>query len=182
MLTGLSLLAILSPEVSWSGEIMSGRASVIDGDTLSLHGKVVGLYGIAAPSLKQACIDATGRSYSCGAASAQALASHVGSVIITCETREPDQHGRILATCRNGTEDLSAWMNTQGYATADRRASTTYVPDEKQAWAKRRGLWAGVFDDPAGRKRDLYSAAEHLVAAQPNERAYKPFVASSVRR
>ncbi|GJE34648.1 hypothetical protein LDDCCGHA_4860 [Methylobacterium oxalidis] len=182
MLIGLSLLVVLAPAASWSGENFSGGAFVIDGDTLNIRGRVIGLYGVAAPSLKQTCHDASGQSYSCGIASAQALAGFIGTATVTCETRQPDQHGRTLATCRKGKGDLSAWMVTQGYATADRRTSVAYVPDEKKAWAKRQGLWAGVFDDPAARQRDLYSAANQVVAAQPNERANEPSTTSSISR
>jgi endonuclease YncB( thermonuclease family) len=147
-----------------------------------VRGKVIGLYGVAAPGLKQACLDASARSYSCGAASAQALAAHISTAIITCETQQPDQSGRILATCRKDEEDLSAWMVMQGHATADRRVSTDYVQDERRAWAKRRGLWAGVFDDPAPRQRAPNAATHQFVAAQPHERANEPSTTSSVKR
>ncbi|WP_336492586.1 thermonuclease family protein [Methylobacterium nigriterrae] len=182
MLIGLSLLAVIAPAAAWSGENLSGRASVIDGDTLSVRGKVIGLYGVAAPSLKQDCLDASSRSYSCGAASARALAAHISTAIITCETLQPIQNGRILATCRKSKEDLSAWMVMQGHATADRRVSTAYVQDERQAWAKRQGLWAGVFDDPASRERAPYSAMHQFVAAQPDDRTNEPSTTSSVKR
>ncbi|GEP06802.1 thermonuclease family protein [Methylobacterium oxalidis] len=182
MLIGLSLLAVIMPAASWSGENPSGRASVINGDTLSVRGKVIGLYGIAAPNLKQDCLDASSRSYSCGAASAQALAAQISTAIITCETRQPDQNGRILATCRKDGEDLSAWMVSQGHATADRQVSTAYVVDERQAWAKRRGLWAGVFDDPAPRRHTPFSAMHQFVAAQSDERANEPSTTASVKR
>jgi hypothetical protein len=61
-------------------------------------------------------------------------------------------------------------MTAQGHATANRQASSAYVTDEKQAWAKRRGLWAGVFDDPSVRQRFSYSAVNQVVATQPDDR------------
>ncbi|MEA1832596.1 thermonuclease family protein [Methylobacterium durans] len=182
MLIGLSLLAALAPEASRSGESLSGRAVVIDGDTLNLRGKIIGLFGIAAPGPTQTCLDAGGRSYSCGTASARALAAHLGTAIIACETREPDRHGRILATCRKGEEDLGAWLTLHGHAAADRRVSAAYVPDETMAWAKRRGLWAGAFDDPTLRQRDPYAATNRYVAAQPDAPASDVSATASTKR
>ena len=170
LLAGLGLLAFMAPGTVWSGENLSGRALVIDGDTLNVRGKIIGLRGISAPGPQQSCLNAAGESYACGKASAKALATHIGSAVVTCETQGSDEHGRILAICRKGTEDLSAWMTAQGHATANRQASSAYVTDEKQAWAKRRGLWAGVFDDPSVRQRFSYSAVNQVVATQPDDR------------
>ncbi|MEN3230491.1 thermonuclease family protein [Methylorubrum rhodesianum] len=178
MLIGMSLVAVLGPAAAWSGEALNGRATVIDGDTLNVRGKVIGLFGIAAPRLKQACLNGSGQGYPCGTISAQALAAHLGVATIACETKEPDQHGRILAICRKGGEDLGAWMSRHGHAVADRRISAAYVPDETMAWAKRWGIWAGVFDDPMSRQRTPYPAANHLVIAQPDGSS----TTSSVRR
>ena len=170
MLAGLGLLALMAPEVSWSGETMTGRGTVLDGDTLKLRGKVIGLHGIAAPDLKQVCVGATGQSYACGAISARALADVIGDAMVSCEPQQADQDGRLMATCRKGSEDLSAWMTAQGYATAHRSASAAYVAEEKLAWARRRGLWAGAFDDPAGRRRAPYAAASQVAAADGDQR------------
>src|ERR1700712_5547482 len=167
-LVGWIVVALAVPQAAVSGDVLSGRVLVLDGDTLNVRGRVVGLEGISAPDLKHACLDAGGRSYPCGLLAAQALAAHIGSAIIACEPHQTDQHGRILATCRKDAEDLGAWMTRQGYATADRHASLAYVADEQRAWAKRRGLWAGAFDDPTNRQRDAYSASTQFVTATPD--------------
>ena len=174
LLAGLGLLALMTPEMSWSGETMTGRAVVLDGDTLSLRGKVIGLHGIAAPGLEQVCLGANGQNYACGAVSARALTDAIGDATVSCEPHQADQDGRLIATCRRGAEDLSAWMAAQGYATAHRSASAPYLAEEKLAWARRRGLWAGVFDDPAGRRRPPYAAARRIAAAEADQRAPIP--------
>jgi len=165
LLAGLALLALIAPEVSWSGESLSGRAFVIDGDTLNVRGRIVALKGISAPGLKQSCLDAGGQNYPCGQRAAKALSTLIGTATIACEPHQTDEFGRTLATCRKGAEDLGAWMTVHGHATANRQASAAYVTDEKQAWAKRRGIWAGAFDDPSARQREPYSAANQVVAA-----------------
>lgn len=152
-------LALLSGGASWGGETLIGRAAVIDGDTLRLRGTVIGLAGVAAPGLAQTCQDKSGRSLPCGRQAARALSAHIGEAVIACETRGPDPSHRMLGICRLGSEDLNAWMVASGLAVSERFSDTTYFTHETRAWARRSGLWAGVFEDPTGRQRGDYTAA-----------------------
>ena len=68
-----------------------------------------------------------------------------GTVICTGDAR--DDHGRLLARCSLGEEDLSTWVVERGYALAF-RYSTRLVPVEEAAKAARRGLWRGAFEPP----------------------------------
>lgn len=136
------------------GEALTGRPHIVNGDTLRLRGAQVGLFGIAAPGLGQTCENAKGKSVQCGQVAARALAEHVGQASVSCEPRGHDRHKRMVAVCRLGSEDLSAWMVGRGLAVADRNASSDYVAQDTKAWATRRGLWAGVFEDPSHRKRE----------------------------
>ncbi|KAB1075474.1 thermonuclease family protein [Methylobacterium planeticum] len=172
MLAGLVLLALMAPGAAWSGETVTGRAVILDGNTLNLRGKVIGLHGIAAPDPKQVCLDAAGQAYACGAIAARALAALIGDAIVACEPQQTDRDGRTTATCRSGNEDLGAWMAAQGYATAHRDVSGAYVADERLAWAKRRGLWSGAFDDPARRRRAPSPATNQIAAAEPVQRPH----------
>ena len=49
---------------------------------------------------------------------------------VTCEERDVDRYGRIVAVCRAGREDLNAWMVERGFAVAYRRNSRAYVGEE----------------------------------------------------
>jgi endonuclease YncB( thermonuclease family) len=127
---------------------LSGRASVVDGDTLEIHGARVRLVGIDAPESDQSCLDATGQSWRCGQRAALVLADRIGAATVTCEGDERDRYGRLLAVCRARAEDLGAWLVGEGLALAYRRYSMAYVGQEDAARAAGRGIWAGTFVPP----------------------------------
>ncbi len=128
-------------------EDLIGRASVIDGDTIEIHGQRIRLHGIDAPESRQLCRK-DGREYRCGQQASLALADKIETRPVTCEQRDIDRYKRIVAVCRDGEEDLNAWMVLQGHAVAYRRYSKDYIAVEEQARAERRGIWSGEFTMP----------------------------------
>ena len=140
------LLALLLSTPAHAEPIV-GQASVIDGDTLDVRGTRIRLHGIDAPESAQLCKDAAGKDYRCGQTAALALSEHIGKRLVTCEPRDTDRYGRVVAVCRVGTEDLNAWMVRQSYAIAYRRYAEDYVNTELTAKALRQGIWAGTFQD-----------------------------------
>jgi endonuclease YncB( thermonuclease family) len=63
---------------------VTGTASVIDGDTLEIHGQRIRLHGIDAPESGQTCEDAAGRHYRCGQKAALALSDKIGRSPVEC--------------------------------------------------------------------------------------------------
>jgi endonuclease YncB( thermonuclease family) len=124
-----------------------GRASVIDGDTIEIHGTRIRLYGIDAPESSQTCLE-EGKPTRCGQYAALALADKIGSSPVTCEPKDVDRYNRVVGVCRAAGEDLNAWMVSQGMAVAYRQYSVDYVPQEEQAAASKRGMWKGDFIFP----------------------------------
>jgi endonuclease YncB( thermonuclease family) len=124
-----------------------GVASVIDGDTIEIHGQRIRLYGIDAPEASQTC-DLEGRPWRCGAASANALADHIGRRTVTCDPRDRDRYGRLVAACSVGDAGISPWMVREGWAVAYRRYSQDFVADEAAARAAKRGIWRSTFIMP----------------------------------
>jgi hypothetical protein len=55
---------------------------------------------------------------------------------------------RIVAICRASSEDLNAWLVSQGWALAYRHYSTAYVGEEDAAREARRGIWRGDASEP----------------------------------
>ncbi len=62
---------------------VTGIASVIDGDTIEVHGQRIRLHGIDAPESRQLCrLD--GKPWQCGKDAANALAEKIAHQPVTC--------------------------------------------------------------------------------------------------
>ena len=100
------------------GEMITGRASVIDGDTVEINGKRIRFDGIDAPEAAQHCSDQKNMPVRCGARSAEALAAYLAKSQPTrCSIIGTDQYGRFIGTCkRQDGRDISEWMVRSGHA------------------------------------------------------------------
>ncbi|MDX1486240.1 MAG: thermonuclease family protein [Alphaproteobacteria bacterium] len=143
----LILAAFLMLAIPAVAEPIAGRASVIDGDTLEIRGIRIRLHGIDAPESGQMCIAASKR-YRCGQRAALALTDKIGPSTISCQPKDRDRYGRVVAVCRARGEDLNAWMVAQGWALAYRRFSGAYVGEEREAKRAKIGVWQGQFVAP----------------------------------
>jgi len=141
------LLALISLPAQ-AGEPIVGTASVIDGDTIEIHGTRIRLHGIDAPESRQECARPDGTSWRCGQQAALALSDRIGRSTVDCKPHSRDRYGRTIAICFKGTEDLNRWMVASGWAVAYRKYALDYVVDEEQARLAKVGLWAGTFDMP----------------------------------
>lgn len=126
---------------------VAGRASVVDGDTIDIHGQRIRIYGVDAPESAQTC-RLNGKPWRCGQQAANALADRLRNVVVWCRTRGRDHYGRTLATCYGDKTDVGAWMVRNGWALAAVRYSSEYVEEEREAQASRIGIWAGEFLQP----------------------------------
>ncbi|KKN06452.1 hypothetical protein LCGC14_1077080 [marine sediment metagenome] len=127
---------------------ITGVASVIDGDTIDIHGQRIRLHGIDAPESSQMCRDQGGKDYRCGQRASFILADRIGRRPITCDPKDKDRYGRIVAVCHDAGEDLNAWLVAAGWAMAYQQYSKDYVPQENEARLDHRGIWQGEFIPP----------------------------------
>ena len=141
------VLGVLGSSVM-AAEPVVGVASVIDGDTIEIHGERIRLDAIDAPETRQLCRQSDGTPWRCGQKSAFALSDIMGRATIRCEQKSRDRYRRIIAVCFKGTINLNAWMVEQGWAVAFRKYGLDYVTQEDEARVNRRGMWAGGFDMP----------------------------------
>ncbi|WP_026987168.1 thermonuclease family protein [Fodinicurvata fenggangensis] len=144
----LVAFALLPSSDPLASSDVTGRASVVDGDTLEIQGHRIRLHGIDAPESSQKCLDQSGQEWRCGQKAAFALADRIGQSPVYCEGLDTDGYGRMVSVCRKGNEDLNAWMVKQGWAVAYRKYSEDYVSLEKQAQEASRNIWAGDFVKP----------------------------------
>jgi endonuclease YncB( thermonuclease family) len=118
----LLLFSITLPTAAMAQDTVAGRASVVDGDSLEIHGIPIRLHGIDAPESGQWC-SRDQIAYRCGQEAAFALADKIGLKVVSCIRRDTDRYGRMVALCTAGGEDLGGWLVSQGYAIAFRRYS-----------------------------------------------------------
>jgi len=139
-----------------------GKATIIDGDTVEIDGKIIGIHGIDAPEMDQFCRDAMGKPFKCGHAAMRRLFLYIGADPLRCRLEGPATGERLAATCRvksyfrnteNGATrgemfDVGLEMVLTGHAFARRSESDIYVAAEKRARDRNLGFWKGEVTPP----------------------------------
>lgn len=128
-----------------------GRATVIDGDTVAIHGEHVRINGIDALETRQACRNRLGTSWRCGKAAAEALDGFLSaSSPLRCEYIDRDRYGRFVGNCvRAGGKDVAAWLVSNGHALDwPLYSNGTYANEQAEAEAAKTGIWSGTFEAP----------------------------------
>jgi endonuclease YncB( thermonuclease family) len=159
-------LAVLAAVVGTPAQanIITGPATVIDGDTIDMTGTRIRILGIDAPERAQSCARA-GQSWACGSAATATLGEIIANSQVTCTARGTDVYGRTLATCRNAVFDIGHEMVRRGMALASEDAPEDYASAGAIARRSSYGLWAGEFQHPADwRKANRRSDAPARVA------------------
>lgn len=144
---------------------ISGPAVVVDGDTLDIAGVRVRLEGIDAPEMSQICLDARGKSWSCGRAARDALAQATAGQAVMCDRTGMDKYGRSLAICFANGEDLNAALVVAGLARAFVKYSNRYEALEAEARTRHAGLWQADNMAPWDYRHQRWQMAEATAPA-----------------
>lgn len=140
---------------------ITGVTSVIDGDTIEIHGQRIRFNGIDAPESKQYCDDAKGFEYPCGRGAAQALDGFLAaSKPVHCSFVSWDRYARFVGDCRraDGTS-VASWMVAHGHALDWPRFSHgTYANQQAKAEAAK----------PTARDHQQPGCAELFLSAAAN--------------
>lgn len=159
----LFMSLVIASNTSYAASV-SGKATVIDGDTLKIGAQVVRLYGIDAPENGQNCKRRNGKSYNCGAAAENALKALVASNT-SCTGNTFDNYQRLIGVCESDGLELNKELVLTGHALAFRKFSDTYIQEEKQAAKSKQGIWQGSFENPWDFRAEKWNAASQ---AAPN--------------
>lgn len=144
LLPAAAFAALLCVTPALAGDLTGRVADVHDGDTLTLNGSRVRIWGIDAPELKQKCGGSA-----CGVVARDALRALVRGRVVTCVQKDRDRYQRVVAACAVGGRDLGEQMVRSGNALDYRRYSKgRYRQAERDAEARRAGIWSGRFVAP----------------------------------
>lgn len=146
---------------------VSGRAIVIDGDTLEVAGERIRLEGIDAPELAQTCGRRWFGTWACGTRAAAALEAKTEGRRITCDINGFDRYDRALGTCFLDGRDLNAEMVREGLAWAFVKYSSRYVAEERAARTDGAGVWQGSAEPAWVFRQQKWAAAASASSAAP---------------
>jgi endonuclease YncB( thermonuclease family) len=156
------LVLLLGPSLPATAADLIGQVSIVDGDTLDIHGERIRLWGVDAPESTQQCRGRDGKPYRCGALAANTLDSFTTGRTVRCTPVDGDRYGRIVASCAAGNIDLGQMLVSRGLAVDEPRYSHgRYAADQIAARRAGRGIWAGRFVEPS-----LYRACMHAVGGR----------------
>ena len=130
------------------GRVLSGKATVIDGDGLDIAGARIRLFGVDAPEVDQYCNRNDGTRWRCGHYATVALDRLTAGKNVVCTSRQKDRYGRNVASCTVEGRDVAAELAREGWVLAYRRYSMDYVDEEDAAKKQRAGVWAGELEAP----------------------------------
>lgn len=173
------LLSIFALVAALAGsQPIYGLAVAGDGDSLTIRGERVRLFGIDAPEFDQSCTRGGAR-WACGQEAATQLAKLVTGKEVRCVPTGQDAFGRTVARCTAGSVDVNRVMVATGMAVAFRKYSTDYVSSEESARSNRRGMWAGTFTLPSEVRAAKSVPKQHVRPSPSRPAARQPFAPSA---
>jgi endonuclease YncB( thermonuclease family) len=140
----IAVLLLASTGTAMPADLI-GQASVIDGDTLEIHGMHIRLWGIDAPESTQLCRGDDSLQYRCGAQAANDLDAFIARRPVSCLPISLDRYGRTVATCQVGGVDLGEWLVRNGLALDwPLYSNGRYGAVQGNAEKDGRGIWRAV--------------------------------------
>lgn len=125
---------------------LSGKALVIDGDTIQVDEDIVDLFGIDAPELGQLCGRGSKRER-CGLNAALRLKQIIEGKIVKCRDFGAKPNSQTMM-CAVDNRDLSEMQLSAGQAIATEDAIFLYLHAEANAKKSRIGIWRSDFVQP----------------------------------
>ena len=155
-LSSLILIILFSFSFSYSDikNITTGKAIVMDGDTIKINGERIRFGGIDAPESyfmgkKQTCIE-DNKEIFCGQISKNKLIKKIGNNYVNCKIeKNKDRYKRSVGECFVKEESLSVFMVRNGYAFDwPYYSKGKFAKDQEYAKIKKLGFWNMEFEYP----------------------------------
>jgi endonuclease YncB( thermonuclease family) len=144
----LSAVLLAISGAAFADELI-GQASVIDGDTIEIHGARVRIFGIDAPESNQLCHDAHSYQYRCGQKASNALFDFVARRPVECVEVDRDLYKRAVSVCTVDGTDIADWLVRNGLALDwPQYSKGGYATAQAEAKREQRGMWTGSFKEP----------------------------------
>ncbi|WP_035711692.1 thermonuclease family protein [Bradyrhizobium genomosp. I (2014)] len=144
----LALMLLLLSNMALADSFV-GQASVIDGDTMEIHGRRVRLWGVDAPESTQLCRGEDSLQYRCGSKAANDLDAYIARHPVNCVPLSLDRYGRTVATCSVAGKDLGEWLVRNGLALDwPQYLKGRYHEAQREAERAGEGLWKGSYVEP----------------------------------
>ena len=131
-------------------EKISGKAFVLDGDSLRVNRKEIRLFGIDAPEYSQTCFNKNNIEYPCGQNSKEFLIKLIGGKKINCFYAQKDKYQRYLSICYLNDVSVNEELVKNGMAVVYNFTQSDEKMDllEEQAKKNKLGIWQGPFELP----------------------------------
>lgn len=140
------------PPIEGLAEVQ-GRAQVHDGDTFTIRGVKIRLFGVDAPEMDQTCELPDNSAWACGLWSRDEVRAVLEGQDLRCVKQVYDRYGRMVARCYLGDRDLAKILVRDGIVFSYASFSRDYIIDEKAAAVAGRGLWQAKVMPPAEFRR-----------------------------
>lgn len=159
-----------------AAQTITGPAWVVDGDTITVQYQRIRLWGIDAPERAQTCEGAAGV-YECGRDASAALAAILRGRSVSCEKRDTDRYGRMVAQCSTEAGDIGAEMVRQGWAVD----YSQYSHGRYAAWADPMPDDAGLWANPGAPDQYFHVWLRFRSATAPSEVVFRTMLGSCLR-
>ena len=145
----LFLLWSSTVNASWAKPILyTGKAKVIDGDTLVIKDTKIRLAGVDAPELKQNCFK-NKKVEPCGKIIKSKVEQATENKEVICNSLGTDMYGRVLGECFVKDININEWLIREGLAVYYYNKNCKHYKQlEKQAKKEKLGLWDTKFTEP----------------------------------
>ena len=139
-LISFAIIILFTISFAYSSEknIVKGKASIIDGDTIIISDEKIRFAGIDTPEKNK-----VGHEFS-----KKKLKEKIGNNIVICiRELKLDPWGRTVAECFIGYESISSFMVKNGYACDYVKYSKKkYAKEQEHAKSKKLGIWKMNFE------------------------------------